>query len=131
MDKLKYHEKCLMILENENFIKLDRNPTNKTEEKIQRILRKMKKKKNHNKSTYLYIQVDFVPASSMEQLKYTKYLKITQLMNSNTANCFEHWNCKKRFGKVLSKAFVSASPDGIHNKIHKTIYRANSYETST
>ena len=45
MDKLKYHEKCLMILENENFIKLDRNPTNKTEEKIQRILRKMKKKK--------------------------------------------------------------------------------------
>ena len=45
MDKLKYHEKCLMILENENFIKLDRNPTNKTEEKIQRILRKMKIKK--------------------------------------------------------------------------------------
>ena len=45
MDKLKYHEKCLMILENENFIKLDRNPTNKTEEKIQRILRKMKHKK--------------------------------------------------------------------------------------
>ena len=45
MDKLKYHEKCLMILENENFIKLDRNPTNKTEEKIQRILRKMKNKK--------------------------------------------------------------------------------------
>ena len=45
MDKLKYHEKCLMILGNENFIKLDRNPTNKTEEKIQRILRKMKNKK--------------------------------------------------------------------------------------
>ena len=45
MDKLKYHEKCLMILENENFIKLDRSPTNKTEEKIQRILRKMKNKK--------------------------------------------------------------------------------------
>ena len=45
MDKLKYHEKCLMTLENENFIKLDRNPTNKTEEKIQRILRKMKNKK--------------------------------------------------------------------------------------
>ena len=45
MDKLKYHEKCLMILENENFIKLNRNTTNKTEEKIQRILRKMKNKK--------------------------------------------------------------------------------------
>ena len=45
MDKLKYHEKCLMILENENFIKLNRNTTNKTEEKIQRILRKIKNKK--------------------------------------------------------------------------------------
>ena len=45
MDNLKYHEKCLMILENENFIKLNRNTTNKTEEKIQRILRKIKNKK--------------------------------------------------------------------------------------
>ena len=42
MDKSKYQEKCLMILEKGNFKILDHDPTKKTEEKIQRILRKMK-----------------------------------------------------------------------------------------
>ena len=32
MDKSKYQEKCLMILENDNFKTLDHDPTKKTEE---------------------------------------------------------------------------------------------------
>ena len=42
MYKSKYQEKCLMILENDNFKTLDHDPTKNTEEKIQQILRKMK-----------------------------------------------------------------------------------------
>ena len=42
MDKSKYQEKCLMILEKDNFKTLDHEVTKKTKEKIQRILRKMK-----------------------------------------------------------------------------------------
>ena len=42
IDKSKYQEKCLMILEKDNFKTLDHEVTKKTKEKIQRILRKMK-----------------------------------------------------------------------------------------
>ena len=38
MDKSKYQEKCLMILENDNIKKLDHDPIKKTEKKIQQIL---------------------------------------------------------------------------------------------
>ena len=42
MDKSKYHEKCLMTLGNCNFKTLDHDPPKKAEEKIERILWKMK-----------------------------------------------------------------------------------------
>ena len=42
IDKSKQQEKCLMILKKDNFKSLDLDPTKKAEEKIQRILRKMK-----------------------------------------------------------------------------------------
>ena len=44
MDKHRYHKKYLLLLHTCNFKKLDYDPTKTTEEKIQRILQKMKKK---------------------------------------------------------------------------------------
>ena len=52
----------------------------KNEVKIKRILLKMKNRLSQ-KSTYVYTQMDLVLVSFMEQPKYTKYLKITQLTN--------------------------------------------------
>ena len=74
MDKSKYQDKCLMVLENDNtagsrsLIKKSRrkNTTNFTENE---------KPDYHNKNTNIYTHVDLVPASFMEQLKYKKYLK--------------------------------------------------------
>ena len=50
MGKSKYHEKCLMILENGNFKMLDHFLTKKTEGKIQRVYGKWKTD-YHNKNT--------------------------------------------------------------------------------
>ena len=54
MDKSKYHEKCLMILEKDNFKTLDLDPTKKTEEKMQRISRKMKNRLSPQEYLRLY-----------------------------------------------------------------------------
>ena len=54
MDKSKYQVKCLMILENDRFKTLDHDPTKKTEEKIQPILRKMKNRLSRQKYLRLY-----------------------------------------------------------------------------
>ena len=48
--------------------------------------------------------MDLALSSSVQQLKYTKYLKMTQLMKFQYGQLFhKHWNCNKRFGKVLAK----------------------------
>ena len=47
MDKTKYQEKCLALLNTNQFIKLNRNPTKQIKTKIQRVLIK-------NKQTYHY-----------------------------------------------------------------------------
>ena len=78
MGKSKYQEECLMILENDNF--LDYDPTKKRKKKYNELYGKWKTD-YHNKTTYVYDQVDLVPASFMEQPKYTKDLEMTQLMN--------------------------------------------------
>ena len=54
MDKSKYQVKCLMIIENDSFKTLDHDPTKKTEEKIQPILRKMKNRLSPQKYLRLY-----------------------------------------------------------------------------
>ena len=54
MDKSKYQEKCLMILEKGNFQILDHDPPKKTEEKIQRILQKMKNRLSPQEYLWLY-----------------------------------------------------------------------------
>ena len=87
MEKSKYQDKCLMILENDNFKTLDHDPTKKTEEKIQQILRKMKNRLSPQEYFRLY-QVVLVPASSMEQLKCTNNLKMTQSMNFQYGQLF-------------------------------------------
>ena len=66
MDKAKYYQKCLMILENGNFKTLDFDLTKKTEEKIQRILRRIKNRISQYK--YLRLYADLGPLSFMEQL---------------------------------------------------------------
>ena len=80
---------CLMTQENDNFETLP--PRSRSHQKKQR-----KNTNNftenftdyHNKSTYNYAQVDLVAASFMEQLKYTKYLKMTQLTNIQYGKLF-------------------------------------------
>ena len=42
MDKTKYQEKCLALLNTNQFVKLNRDPTKQIETKIQRVLRKIK-----------------------------------------------------------------------------------------
>ena len=42
MDKKKYKEKCLALLNTNQFLKLNRDPTKQIETKIQRVLRKIK-----------------------------------------------------------------------------------------
>ena len=55
MDKSKYYEKCLMILENGNFKMLDYNSTKKkNEEKIQQILLKIKNRLSQQEYLHLY-----------------------------------------------------------------------------
>ena len=44
MDKFKYTEKCLSLLNTDQVTKLDKDPTKTYEGKIQRILRKIKHK---------------------------------------------------------------------------------------
>ena len=75
MGKSKYQEKALMILLKDNF-------------KTQRILWNLKNRSLQQE--YIYTQVDLVPASSMEQLKYTIYhLKMTQLMTFQYGQLFQ------------------------------------------
>ena len=42
MDKSKYTEKCMLLLNTKQFQKLDNDPTKTAEEKIQRMLKKIK-----------------------------------------------------------------------------------------
>ena len=54
MNRSKYLEKCLSILQGKQFMKLDRDPTSKLESKVQRILRKIKSKLSENIYKKLY-----------------------------------------------------------------------------
>ena len=48
LDNTKYIDKCLSILATKQFSKLDYDPTNKLESKVQQTLRKMKSKLPEN-----------------------------------------------------------------------------------
>ena len=54
MDKTKYQEKCLAILDKNQFVKLNIDPTKEIKTKIQRVLRKSKKK-HINTKIFLFI----------------------------------------------------------------------------
>ena len=80
MDKHRYHEKYLLLLHTCNFKKLDYDPTKTTEEKIQRILQKMKKKTKMKQEYVCLYPSGSCPSNFMELQKYTNYFKIAQLM---------------------------------------------------
>ena len=54
MDKTKYQEKCLAILDKNQFVKLNIDPTKEIKIKIQRVLRKSKKNISSQKYSCLY-----------------------------------------------------------------------------
>ena len=54
LDKIIYVEKCLSILDTNQFMKLDKNPTSSFESKIQRTLRKIKSKLSTEEYKKLY-----------------------------------------------------------------------------
>ena len=54
MNSNKYTEKCLQILNTNQFVKLDSDPTKTTERKVQNILRKIKSKFSPNEYKQLY-----------------------------------------------------------------------------
>ena len=54
MDKNKYTEKCMLLLNTKQFKKLDNDPTKKTEGKIQRMLRRIKSKLSEHEYKVLY-----------------------------------------------------------------------------
>ena len=63
-------------------------PPKKTEEKIQRILQENEKQIMTTRILTV-IPKRFDPETSMEQLKCTKYLKMTQLMNFQYGQLFQ------------------------------------------
>ena len=54
MDKNKYTEKCMLLLNTKQFKKLDNDPTKTTEGKIQRMLRRIKPKLSEHEYKVLY-----------------------------------------------------------------------------
>ena len=54
LDKTKYMDKCLSLLDNEQFIKLNTDPTKSIESKIQRAIRKIKNKISENEYKTIY-----------------------------------------------------------------------------
>ena len=54
MDSSKYTEKCLVILENDQFAKIKDNPTKRTESKIQRCVHKLKSNITKDEYSKLY-----------------------------------------------------------------------------
>ena len=54
MDKNKYTEKCMLLLNTKQFKKLDNDPTKTTEGKIQRMLRRIKPKLSEHEYRVLY-----------------------------------------------------------------------------
>ena len=54
MDRNKYTEKCMLLLNTKQFKKLDNDPTKTTEGKIQRMLRRIKPKLSEHEYKVLY-----------------------------------------------------------------------------
>ena len=54
MDKNKYTEKCMLLLNTKKFKKLDNDPTKTTKGKIQRMLRKIKSKISEHEYKVIY-----------------------------------------------------------------------------
>ena len=85
MGKSKYQEKCLIILENDNFKTFDHDSTKKT---------------GKNATNFTENEKQIIPTrilaltSSMEQLKCTKYLKMTQSMNFQYGQLFQTWELR-------------------------------------
>ena len=75
MDKMVYLEKCLHILDTNQFTKLSTDPTKKTEEKIQQVLQKIKDV-YQLRSIQSYIPQGHVLVRSMEQPKFVSYQKM-------------------------------------------------------
>ena len=72
MDRTAYLEKCLDILDANQFTKLSTDPTKKTEEKIQRVLRKTEGS-FQRRGIQPYIPQDHFRESSMAQPKFISY----------------------------------------------------------
>ena len=79
MGKSKYHEKCLMILENRNFKTLDH-------EKVRQLLRKVKVRLSQQKYLSFYPS-GFCPGKYYRTA--TKYLKKVQLTNFQYSQLFQ------------------------------------------
>ena len=72
MNKNKYTEKCLQILNTKQFVKLNSDPTKTTERNV---LRKIKSKFSPNEYKQLYPTGSSL-ANSMGQQKQVNYLKV-------------------------------------------------------
>ena len=99
--KSKCQEKCLMILEKDHFKTRDHDPTKKNEEKIQRILWKMKNRLSPQECLRLY------PSGSCLG-KFYGTAKVHKISEFQYGQLFQTLELQHIFGKVLSKAFLSA-----------------------
>ena len=73
MNKPKYHENCLELLNDDQFTKLNHNPTIKIKAKIQRVLRKIKTYLTSQKQSPLY-PTGFCPRKFYDTAKIHKIL---------------------------------------------------------
>ena len=71
MDRTVYLEKCLDILDTNQFTKLSTDPTKRTEEKIQRVFQKIKR--SFSTQEYSTIYQGHIRESSMAQPKFIRY----------------------------------------------------------
>ena len=75
MNRDKYMEKCLQILNTNKFVTLNSDPTKTTERKVQNVLRKIKSKFSGNVYKQLY-PIGSSPGKFYGQQKYINCLKV-------------------------------------------------------
>ena len=75
MNREKYTEKCLQMLNTNQFVKLNSDPTQTAERKVQNVLPKIKSKFLLNKCKQLY-PTESSPENFMGQQKYIICLKV-------------------------------------------------------
>ena len=127
MNRDKYTEKCLQMLNKNQFVKLNSDPTKTTERKVQNALRKIRSKFSPNEYKQLYPTGSspdkFYEAAKIHKLsqgdQVEKRLIRPIISNIDTAT----YQLAKHLAKLLSPLNTSEYTEYTEYKEHKRLYR--------